>query len=795
MTQLADSKLAALETLTGSTGTVQDLEAEYLVLLGATASRTIVDQWGEVFDNAAITAGQHNDRWMAYMDFILAPATQDHYNEREREYWDNGGTPIGPVGPSPPKQADLQLWFDLTDNSVVFADAAGTTPATNNSEVRRVNDKGTAGLDIIENTASVPDYATDNEIGLNCAGETTLSLNDLISATTGAAGITIAAVMQRQGFDGLTHDCFRWFGGPSILRIGADTSNNWQLQFSSGIGPITVKPTFVGEWLYIIGTINASTNNYIIRDGTNELTGTDDYTAFTPTNFDLAGLDGLVGEVLIYDVECSSSELDDIETYFNNKYGGLPQSFAPFQANLSHWWDFTDQSEVFADTAGLTPITDGTIIQRVNDKGLAGDDLEDASSGITWEDSVVNGHSVARNTVVQVPARFTSQALTTLIGFTGGLTYSSVARLFNVPGGQGILHAIDNGPSNVSFETGFGDWAEEHPNQGTTFSNKAVVPDEWVEHTMSDGGPSGYIQHVSGAVDVTAIANFAIQTGTPVEIFAQSVDGEIGEILVYDRGLTAAELLVLQAYYDVKYGTLPFIDLPVAGADLLHHIDFTDNFTVFKNPPATQFCQDGDPIRVVLNQGDDGTSLTSASTGVAPIYRTGVVNGLNIADFGPSGKVLDALIASGLTISTTGFAMAAIVRFNNSFAGLQTFFDWPGVSLNWTGLPVAGRAVIAGAGSFTLVPTPAAVTNWYLMYFNSDAVGADDALFGSPGPEIVGAVGPGFDIANATLLSLLSGTWDLEMAEIAFWDGPLTVSERADLVAYADAKYGVLPHA
>lgn len=151
MTTLADSKLSALETLTGNTGHINDLEAEYLVLLGATAL-TIVDMWHEVFDNAAIPAGQHNDRWMAYMDSILSPATEDAYNDREREFWDAGGTPLVPA--LPPALANLIHWYDFDDLTTLFQDLAGSTPVTTPGQfIRRVNDKGTVGTDLTDTSA------------------------------------------------------------------------------------------------------------------------------------------------------------------------------------------------------------------------------------------------------------------------------------------------------------------------------------------------------------------------------------------------------------------------------------------------------------------------------------------------------------------------------------------------------------------------------------------------------------------------------------------------------------------
>ena len=75
MTTLTDAKLATLETLTGNTGHVQDLEREYLLLLvtGPVVANTIDDLWFQVFDEASIPAGHFNDRFYAYTGKAAPP--------------------------------------------------------------------------------------------------------------------------------------------------------------------------------------------------------------------------------------------------------------------------------------------------------------------------------------------------------------------------------------------------------------------------------------------------------------------------------------------------------------------------------------------------------------------------------------------------------------------------------------------------------------------------------------------------------------------------------------------------
>lgn len=477
----------------------------------------------------------------------------------------------------PSTVAELIHHYDFPDNTTVFKNPPATQLASDGDFIRVLHDKGSRATDLSSaSDVNSPIYRTGILNSQNIAdfvpGANSKRL-DAVEAVgqLGSKGMTNAIVFKLPGALGAAVQMVDWGSGGARLRILRDfgagfmlydypgpvgafsnfviVPDAWYLWYASFTGaavPGDDRARLSGEVQQILGGVAPDT----IPPG--------EAIAFEH----VLGQDIQIAEWAVWDGPLTDPELADLEAYVLQKYGVLPllpPPVPPFLANLTHWWDFTDAGSVFADTLGVVPITDGTIIQRVNDKGLAADDLLDAGSAITWHTGVVNGLPVARNTVVQVPSRFTSQALTTLIGGVGGFTYGGVHRLFNVPGGQGILHAIDNGPSEVTIETGFGSWSEDHPNQGTTPSNKAVVGNEWVSAIVSDGGPGGYIHHVSAAVDVTAIAAFAIQTGTPVEIFAQSVDGEIGEILVYDRGLTAAELLTLQAYYDAKYATLPHL--------------------------------------------------------------------------------------------------------------------------------------------------------------------------------------------------------------------------------------------
>jgi hypothetical protein len=468
---------------------------------------------------------------------------------------------------------ELLHHFDFTDNTTVFKNPPATQPAGDGDFIRHVLNKGTDGTSITSVSDGVsPIYRTGVINGLNIADYDAILKNlDAVVAAGHASsvkGLSMALVFRWGAGGAATNNMAAWDN--NLMRTSATRHGNHFVQGVPGsvfsVAPLAGSTWYLGAFAFDgpgAGTDRWQWSGEI--EQTAVLGGLTDIPPGSTIEIQNAGTTIQVAEYAVWDGQLSAAEFASLFAYADAKYGNLPNPpvalSPPFLANLSHWWDFTDAATVFADTLGVVPITDGTIIERVNDKGTAADDLLDAGSGITWHTGVVNSLSVARNTVVQAPSRFTSQALATLIGGVSGFCYGGVHRLFNVPGGQGILHAVDNGPSEVTIETGFGTWSEDHPNQGTTPSNKAVVSNEWVSAIVSDGGagPDGYRHHVSAAADVTAVQSFAIQTGTPVEIFAQSVDGEIGEILVYDRALNSGEVATLQTYYDTKYNALPHL--------------------------------------------------------------------------------------------------------------------------------------------------------------------------------------------------------------------------------------------
>ena len=799
MSLLQDAKHNTLRTQLGVEGTVNDLELLWLQSLGAT-SGNIVDAWWEVFDTATIPAGQFNDRAVAYIVSVVGAPPSDDYNAHWLHYWQNAT--LAPPVPQPPRQANLQLWFDFSDASQVFEDVAGTIPATNGGLVRRVNDKGTNGVAASEAGGSVPTYVTDNPIGQNAAAGTLAITTGAVSAPTGLAGITLAAIMQRNTAVDAIRNVFSWSGGPSIVRIGEDVLGNWIVQFSAGIGPIVLRPTIIGEWLYIIGTINAGTGAYEARDGVTVFSGTDTYGSFTPPLFTIGNIDGVLGEVLVYDVECNPSELDALEVYFKAKYDvDLPKQFLPDTQDLLHWFDFTDPTQVFKNPPATQQALDGDFIRVVNNKGSNGTPISSASDGQSpiLRTGIVNGLQIADYDV-------TTQTLDAIVaaGHASSSNGLSMAIVFKFISGPFATNSMAAWGSNLARTTAarFGQFFVAGV-PGNVSSLGALGADTWYLGAFAFDGALGTDrwQFSGEALQSAALGALTdILAGSTIEIANASVLIQVGEFAVWDGQLTAQEFSDVFSYADEKYGTLPIAPPPAppAPGNLIHHVEPGDASTVWADAAATIPAIDGGVVARIDNKGTDGTPLATSTGG--PIYRTGVLNGTNVIDF--SGARLEALaVAAGLTISTTGFTIAMVTRRRASHFGDSILWRWTPFA-GTPGPSIRGKFTLNGNFGRTdpladenLVPDPSVIDQWYLMYWSVDPAGAvDDAKFGSPGPEIITPFGVPTDIAPASDVRYGTSSTFVSHAEAWFWNRPLTLAERAALVSLADTKYGTLPH-
>lgn len=246
-----------------------------------------------------------------------------------------------------------------------------------------------------------------------------------------------------------------------------------------------------------------------------------------------------------------------------------PPTAPPALPDLQHWFDYSDGTVVFADLAGVVPITLGTNILRVNNKGYEVDPLLDNQSVSAFPDWALgtNGKNVARN-VGQSHSIITLNPASVNASGVNGIFSWAVYKVNLLSTNVGIAGSWQNfGGAFAQYGVrGDGSVSQNRVVLGTQLLNtKAIVLGEWVL-TYSANDTTNVGRYFTSGVAEATVAEPYIQVppapgGVPGNSFTSA--GPDGDTLmwgVYDRMLTPAEIGVLIAYIDNYLGTaLPFV--------------------------------------------------------------------------------------------------------------------------------------------------------------------------------------------------------------------------------------------
>lgn len=234
----------------------------------------------------------------------------------------------------------------------------------------------------------------------------------------------------------------------------------------------------------------------------------------------------------------------------------------PLQANLLHWFDFADPSQVFADTAGTIAATEGVPIERINNKGTDGTPITKAGPNVPeFRTNVINGLSVARTTV---SGNTLASVIAAGIPLGGGVTAFAVwKRAGGAPLAEERIVEWDQAGFDLHL-------AHDQVNRinggggGTSFLGSGggiAVDNNFVWHYFVRGVTGGTCRHRSAASGVEATAACAgfpaINPATTLQI-CEPV-GDVAEILIYDLDFAPAQLALLTSYANLRYDNLPKI--------------------------------------------------------------------------------------------------------------------------------------------------------------------------------------------------------------------------------------------
>jgi len=217
-------------------------------------------------------------------------------------------------------------YYDLTDTSVVFSDGAGTIPIIDNTLIERVNDKGSAGFDIIDTIGPGPTWFANGLNGLGRFTSFAAGLTAGVPPIFPVTGASFAMVLRRTGAEGQTHaGFFNWNGGGVNFQfIPGSPGGDVRLSFF-GVGFQVLKVGGVNnQWFWVIATIDAVTGNFDLRlAGEVPVTGNATFDT-APTNLFLSPGPGIDGEeVWLWDFAFNNSDFAIVQAFFEAKYGGV----------------------------------------------------------------------------------------------------------------------------------------------------------------------------------------------------------------------------------------------------------------------------------------------------------------------------------------------------------------------------------------------------------------------------------------------------------------------------------------
>jgi hypothetical protein len=239
----------------------------------------------------------------------------------------------GVTGPSIPSFTPSQIpnmigWWKA--DSGVFSNTAGTTPAVNGGSVARVNDNSASAANLLQTPGAQPIYAAAAQNGLPALSTNNTNFAYMAAAAfpmTATTGLTVIVVMKIVSYSAFDR----------VISYGNGADNT----AGEFIAPIMQSATSVQDVSSVNGSISTITTGfnqvYSIWDGTNNTiyVGNVGATPVAQAPTFLANqefrimanvgsgnaMNGLIGEVIVYNRALNSTERGKINAYLLARWG------------------------------------------------------------------------------------------------------------------------------------------------------------------------------------------------------------------------------------------------------------------------------------------------------------------------------------------------------------------------------------------------------------------------------------------------------------------------------------------
>jgi len=453
------------------------------------------------------------------------------------------------VLPMPPIPSEFIAWYDASDTSSIIA--------TGNN-VTQWNDKSTNNYHAVNHLTN----PTTNVQTLN--GLNVMQFNgdwlDMPLATipAGVAQYTIAAVWKVSSGARRTIVSFGvetpGGGGTYYKQIwahtqepaGANVGHRWigdDLNSPDGSIDYATANTSILSW---DGTTRKSILNgltYFDTPTNTKNTASDaariGATTSSNGNYNING--GYIAELIIYHKVLTASELADLQTYLNTKWGLTPSANTPVTTGMVAWYDANDASTIH-DGGGT-----GVLYQ--------------------WDDKSGNAYNATQHTLLPTTG-FVTLNSKNVIRFNGdymllpvpvipdGTKSYTICAVWKPAGtNEALVHFGSTGITNQSvgihsIGTGVRQYWWNHDLDVVTSYDANSITCSWdgtTRTTIIDG--VSYTDTPTGKSTATALSALG---GIPNNGYM--LTGYIAEFIIYHRALTPTEILENETYFNNKWG-------------------------------------------------------------------------------------------------------------------------------------------------------------------------------------------------------------------------------------------------
>lgn len=435
---------------------------------------------------------------------------------------------------SPSNFSSLQLWLDGTDPS-----ATGTAPANGTSITTWADKSGTGNNATTSGTAAIYDSArssiyfgasTSNysmTYSASLANETAFIVARLSTTSTGTPGFVGSAT-----------------GGRS-LSFKCDTN---QLALSSravGYGSITASGTLTRNVTTLATYVNTANSGIVTLDG-GRASGTSVSLTFSNAlTTDIAGNFTNMCEILAYNRPLSTDDRQTVEGYLAWKWG--------LQGNLPLTHPYLLKNPGSVDTI---PVNTSNLLIRFDATTYSGSGTwsNTGSLGAAYNAAVENGtpskNGAGNGIVLNGSTNFNFSSLTTAANFTLSVWFKRTANQTNLNASI-VTDNYNGGPINMAIVSqGATQFSGQFYNGSawTNGTNQTFNLNQWTSMACSWDG-SNFVTYINGTSVNTSnyTGRSATSSGLPYRIGRGwdnwlYVIGEIGQVLIYNRPLTAAEV-------------------------------------------------------------------------------------------------------------------------------------------------------------------------------------------------------------------------------------------------------------